>query len=140
MRAQHGLDGVKVRPVIADLVAAEDVFSVRYIFVPNDDAPPPDEEEWIQEIGSIMDMNMENECELELLQDLRSGYEDLQYAQEVSVAEVEEAPAIAAEPSESVVENEEQAPTMTEPDTIEGEAPPKKAPQIQQQTGCYPAA
>ncbi len=40
----HGLDGVKVSPVIADLVAAEDDFSVRSIFVPNDDAPLPDEE------------------------------------------------------------------------------------------------
>jgi hypothetical protein len=35
VRAQHGQDGVKVSPVIADLVAAEDVFSVRSIFVPS---------------------------------------------------------------------------------------------------------
>jgi hypothetical protein len=48
----------------------------------------------------IMDMNIENECELELLHDLRSGDEDLQYARELEAAEVEEAHAIAAEPSE----------------------------------------
>ena len=126
VRARHGLDGVKVSPVIADLVAAEDDFDSRSIFIPKDSALPPDEEEWMQEMSSILDMNMVNESELELLQDLRSGYEDLQYARELEVAEDEEAPAIEAEPSEYVIENTEPAPTLTEPDSIEGEVQPKK--------------
>ena len=113
-------------PVIADLVAAEDDFDSRSIFIPKDSALPPDEEEWMQEMSSILDMNMENESELELLQDLRSGYEDLQYARELEVAEDEEAPAIVAEPSEYVIDNTEPAPTLTEPDSIEGEVQPKK--------------
>lgn len=98
IRAQHGLDSVKVSPVIADLVANEDDFSARSVFVPNDCAPPPDENEWMLDMSSIMDINMENEDELEMLQDLRSGYEDLEYARELELAEDSAAPAPAAEP------------------------------------------
>ena len=74
----------------------------------------------MRDMGSIMDINMDNEDELEMLQDLRSGYEDLQYARELEVAEDSAAPAPAAEP---VVE------TIEEEDTIEEEtveAPPRK--------------
>ena len=80
-------------------------------------AHPPDEDEWLRDMGSIMDINMDNEDELEMLQDLRSGYEDIQYARELELAEDSAAPAPEAEP---VVE------TIEEEDTIEDEAPPKK--------------
>ena len=121
VRAQHGLDSVKVSPVIADLVADEENFSARSVFVPNDGAPPPDEDEWMQDMGSIMDMNMDNEVELEMLQDLRSGYEDLQYARELELAEdTAEDSAMPASVAEQVVE------AINEEDTIEAEAPPKK--------------
>ena len=117
IRAQHGLDSVKVSPVIADLVANEDDFSARSVFVPNDCAPPPDENEWMLDMSSIMDINRANEDELEMLQDLRSGYEDLKYARELELAEDSAAPAPAAEPVVETIEGE---------DTIEAEAPPKK--------------
>ena len=130
VRAQHGLDSVKVSPVIADLVAAEDDFSAQSIFVPNDAAPPPNEEEWMHEMGLIMDINPAIDDELELLQDFRSGYDDLQYARELEAAEDEEARATtadAADPSESVFESDEPAPTIPEQDTVvEGDAPPRK--------------
>jgi hypothetical protein len=54
--------------------------------------------------GSILDINMENECELELLHDLRSGDEDLQYARELELAEDEEAPS-ASGPRHSIALN-----------------------------------
>ena len=108
---------LKASPVIADLVADEDDFSVRSVFVPSECAHPQDEDEWLRDMGSIMDINMDNEDELEMLQDLRSGYEDIQYARELELAEDSAAPAPEAEP---VVE------TIEEEDTIEDEAPPKK--------------
>ena len=67
---------------------------------------------------------------MELLQDFRSGYDDLQYARELEAAEDEEARATtadAADPSESVFESDEPAPTIPEQDTVvEGDAPPRK--------------
>ncbi len=37
-------------------------------------------DQWMQEIGSIMDMNLEKEYAIELLRDLRNEYALLQYA------------------------------------------------------------
>jgi hypothetical protein len=59
VRAAHGLDKVKVSPVIADLVIDEDLISAQTIYVPADDAPHLGSEECMHDIGSIMDMNLE---------------------------------------------------------------------------------
>jgi hypothetical protein len=83
-------------------------------------APPMDEEDaWMQDIGSIMDINPEIDDEMELLRDLRNGYEDLQYARELE--ETREEPDAAP-----VVEGEEQAPTIAESDGKEEMDRPKK--------------
>jgi hypothetical protein len=45
VRAAHGLDQVKVSLVIAGLIMDESQISAEHtIFMPNDEAPPPDEE------------------------------------------------------------------------------------------------
>jgi hypothetical protein len=49
-------------------------------------APPPDEEAWMQDLGSIMDMNVDTADELELLHDSRNGYDDLAYARDLDRA------------------------------------------------------
>jgi hypothetical protein len=59
VRAAHGLDKVKVSPVIADLVIDEDLISAQTICVPADDAPHLGSDECMHDIGSIMDMNLE---------------------------------------------------------------------------------
>ncbi len=51
VRAEHGLDGVKVNPIIADLVANEGCVSAETVFLPCNDTPDPDTQAWMQDIG-----------------------------------------------------------------------------------------
>ncbi len=58
-------------------------------------------------MGSVMDINMDNEDELEMLQDPRSCYEDIQYARELELAGDSAAPAPAAEQVVDTIEEED---------------------------------
>ncbi len=57
IRAQHGLDGVKLSPDISDFVSDEDHISAEAIFIPyHDEAPVPGEGAQMKNMGLILDI------------------------------------------------------------------------------------
>ena len=121
---------MNINPIIADLVADDSDISAQAAFIPLDDAPGPDEQAWIRDVASIMDVNCGIEDEMELVRDLREGFEEIDYARELMRIEDEEqvvadegqcvsVPRVAAPVAPSL-------PIITECDATDSSEPPKK--------------
>ena len=95
VRKEHGLDSVRISPIIADLVADETDTTEQTVFNPSNEAP--DKAAWMQDMASIIDVNCAIEDEMDLLRDLREEYEEIDYERGLQRVEEEEGAGLVAD-------------------------------------------